>query len=264
MEKINGATETDLIEELRKADLIEELKKEGWKPGDTLPCAERAIVWMNSQRKRRSRKNRRILFVKWVGGFFAFIGFWGLLVVIAHFSFLMRELVLILAIITLWLGSAFLFYKTYYWILHITGIYLWYEDWIEAWDTWDNSYAGSSQNIYKFKEFPRRKRETLVSELEKKLNVIIKKFPKLKGQASEKLLESIESIEQCIDDLLYECRWFLNRDTSWISFALQLEETPAKINLALADIKKHHKKVPLPLEKAHLITSVALLRIIDL
>lgn len=228
-----------------------------------LEGAKRPEVLGNLYRKRKSRKNRRCLFVKCVGGFFAFIGSVGLLVVIAHISLLMRDLVLILAIITLWLGSAFLFYKTFRWILHKTGFYIWYEEWIEAWDTWDNWYAGSSQNIYKFKEFPIRERETLVSEIEKKLNIIINKIPKLKGQASEKLFESIESIEECIDDLLYECRYFLHRNTPWISFALQLEETPAKINLALADIKKHHKKVPLPLEKAYLITSIALLRIID-
>jgi hypothetical protein len=167
-------------------------------------------------------------------------------------------------LLALYFGWAWLLYVTFWWLSDKTGFYFWLEDWIEAWNTWD---AQRSQNILKFKEFPRGERRALVRDVEKELDVISYKLLDLEEETrnddDEELSDSLESVEQLFISLSSVSSSLLQHRASWKAFVLTLEETFNDLELELADIVKYHEKVQSPLKQAYQITAKSLFRIID-
>ena len=126
---------------------------------------------IDQERKGRRREDRRRLVVGWIGGFFVFVGVNGSFIFLCSLSGIIGLLfdewrlwhtLSVFLLLALYFGWAWLLYVTFWWLSDKTGFYFWLEGWIEAWNTWA---AQRSQNILKFKEFPRGKRRALVRGL---------------------------------------------------------------------------------------------------
>ncbi len=241
-----------------------------------LDGARKVTKAFNRERRRRRREDRRRLTVEWIGGIFAFVVINGSIVILFHQTGIIELLghewggLSVLIIGALWIGFAFLFGSTFFWLSDKTGLHYLIEDWVVSWDTWDTF---QSHNIHKYKKCPRSKRRTLIRDLKKKLDVFTDQLYRLENEAydtdDEKLSDSVESINQVIGSLVTEANissrsLSLQPDrASWKGFVLTLEETSNDLELELKNIAKYHKKIQPLLKQASNITTKVLSIIID-
>lgn len=237
--------------------------------------AKRAKDALDRERKRRRRENRRRVMVKCIGGFLAFVGINGSFFILMEWSgipgLLFDEWSLwsglcLFLLCALYLGYAVLVVITFFWLSAKAGFEFWIEDWITGWDDWE---AQQSDNIFKFKKFPRRQRKGLVRSLNKELDVITDKLMDLEEEANEnrdeKLSDSVQSLNQLILGLYDVSSGYaslLKDRASWRVFALTLEETFKDLESELVGIAKYHEKVQSLLKQGHKITAKVLFRII--
>lgn len=231
------------------------------------------------ERKRRRREDSRRRAVEWTGGIITFVGINGSFFILLHklgiFTLLtdrwgLGSTLSAWIIAVLWIGFAFLLALTFFWISDKTGLHYLIEDWIVSWDTWE---AQQSDNIRRYKSFPRRERSRLIRDLKKELDEITDHLYRLECEADEtedeKLSDSVESLNQVIGTLDTEAdissRSLIHQPehASWKGFVLALEETSNELNLELKDIGKYHKDIQPLLKHAFNITSQVLSWIVD-
>jgi len=240
---------------------------------------EKARHKSDLERKRRRREDRRRRAVEWSGGIITFVGINGLFFILLHkldiFTLLtdrwgLGSTLSAWIIVVLWFGFASLLALTFFWISDKTGLHYLIEDWIVSWDTWD---AQQSDNIRRYRSFPRRRRSRLIRHLKKELDEITDQLYRLESEADEtedeKLSDSVEKLNQVIGTLNMEAgissRNLIQQPgyASWKGFVLALEETANELNLELKDIEKYHKHIQPLLKHASNITSQILSWIVD-
>ncbi len=186
-----------------KYNTLDELKAAVKGAGEFMDTFDRQL-------KRRRREDRRRLAVKWIGGIFGFLVFWGSFLIFSHqirFFQLLDEWGLSHTLVMLicgafFIGYAFLFASTFFWLSDKTGLHYLIEDWVVSWDTWDTLHFHNihhlfedsdtwdtlqSHKIHKYKNFPRRKRRGLIRGLKKELDVFnnFKKALEMKKELDE-------------------------------------------------------------------------------
>jgi hypothetical protein len=245
----------------------------------TLEKARRVREAFDLERKRRRREESRRRAVEWTGGIITFVGINGSFFILLHklgiFTLLtdrwgLGSTLSAWIIVVLWIGFAFLLALTFFWISDKTGLHYLIEDWIVSWDTWD---VQQSDNIRRYRSFPRRARSRLIRELKKELREITDQLYRLECEADEtedeKLSDSVEGLNRVIGTLNTEAdissRSLIRQPeyASWKSFVLALEETSNQLNLELKNIGKYHKDTQPLLRHAFNISSQVLSWIVE-
>ncbi|MBU1964365.1 MAG: hypothetical protein KKD24_00970 [Proteobacteria bacterium] len=230
--------------------------------------AREVADWSAHQLKRRRREDRRRRAVEWAGGIFTFVGINGSFFILLHqfgiFTLLADKCGLgptlsAWIIVVLWIGFAFLLALTFFWLSDKTGLHYLIEDWVVS--------------FHKYKEFPRKKRSSLIRDVKKELDEITDQLYRLECESDEtedeKLSDSVDSLNQVVGVLVTEAdissRSLIHQPehASWKGFVLALEETSNDLELELKDIAKYHSKIQPMLKHASNITSKALYWVID-
>lgn len=246
---------------------------------DAFEKARRARDAFDLERKRRRREDSRRRAVEWTGGIITFVGINGSFFILLHklgiFTLLtdrwgLGSTLSAWIMVVLWIGFASLLALTFFWISDKTGLHYLIEDWIVSWDSWD---AQQSDNIRRYRSFPRRERSRLIKHLKNELDEITDQLYRLEGEAdeteNEKLSDSVESLNRVIGTLDTEAnissRSLIQQPehASWKGFVLALEETSNTLNTELKDINRYHKSIQPLLKHAFNVISQELFWIVD-
>lgn len=146
-----------------------------------LECAREFYDAFHRQKKTRKQEGNRQFIVDFIGKTFFYMGFLGLAFFLAGPAELIfdecgpdHSLSVVIRLILLF-GFPFLALITFFWLSDKTGFHYFLEDWVESWDTpiedwvasWITGDVQQSNNIQKFRTFPRRKRNGLIRDIER-------------------------------------------------------------------------------------------------
>ena len=221
---------------------------------DLYSKGEEFSKWVNNERRRRKKVNRRRCLIDGSFGFLAFVVvngsavFYGALVV-GKFG-LGRNIGMWLTILV-WISLAMLFGG----LAEKTSFLI--ESLIESWATWD---ICDSEHRNSFKNFPIFKRKALILTFNNDLDKITEKLDKLYiafacELQDEKLIDDVEKIQNIINRIG-------RGNVSWKGFVLGLEGAFNELELELKNMSEYHLELQPLIKLAHSILSHTMNKIV--